>query len=66
MGERELKSIAEDIKTSLNNFLWMNLPDEITLKEAENIACEIHSTIMNEYYKRQPKNPVDNPPELEF
>ena len=40
---------AEDdftrLKLKINNLLWEELPDKITLKQAEIIACEIMSKI---------------------
>ena len=36
-----------ELKLAINNLLWMNLPGNITLEEAEVMACEILDIINN-------------------
>lgn len=39
----------EELKKAINNLLWMYLPDNITLKEADELACQILESIRKKY-----------------
>jgi hypothetical protein len=38
----EKYKLIEDFKVKVNNLLWLNLPNDITIGEAEELACEIY------------------------
>jgi hypothetical protein len=37
--------ITRELKSEVNEFLFQRLPDSCTLKEMEELACEIHDKI---------------------
>lgn len=37
--------ITRELKSEINEFLFQRLPDSTTLKEMEELACEIHNKI---------------------
>jgi hypothetical protein len=42
---RDKERIIRELKSEVNEFLFPRLPDCCTLKEMEDLACEIHQAI---------------------
>ena len=47
------ESILETLKPELNNFLWMRLPPNMTLDEAEDFACAIFEKIRDMWEEQE-------------
>lgn len=54
--EREIMDDYEILKREINNFLWMHAPEAATLKELDELACEILEKI--EALKNKPAIPA--------
>lgn len=46
---REETTVRDDLKTMLNELLWVSLPPSTTLARAEAIACEMARMIADEW-----------------
>jgi len=52
--EKERIEVLDNIKPELNSFLWTRLPPNMTLSEAETVACDITSLVSTAWERHEP------------